>query len=136
MGVGPEVTDKLVLAIGRNKGDLGEVKSDSFGIRRSDDCPSSKRRRPPALPGTVDVPLALHLEVRVQRPPPDAREEVLAARQHPVDLFTGEVRGSQLRHAQIETGHRVARERRVQHPRRTKHGVTLRHAATPRSCAE
>ena len=87
-----------------------------------------ERGRVPSLTGAVDVPFALHLQVRVQRPVADAMKQVLPARHHAVHGLAGEVDRRDLRHAQLEPRHDGAGERVVESMRRAVDGVALRHA--------
>ena len=85
----------------------------------------------PALPPPVDVPLALHLEMRVQGVLADPVEQVLAARDNAVHHPTAQVDGRRLRHAQLEAGHLGARQHLVQAARRPEDRVTLGQGPVP-----
>ena len=66
--------------------------------------------------------------MRVQRPVPDAVQEVLAARRDAVHRRAAEVDGGGLRHAQFEPGDLAPCERLVEPLRRPEDRVALRHA--------
>ena len=127
--VGTEVADELLLVAGRDHLDVGEVEADGLPLGGADDRARLERGLAPALRRPVDVPLALHLEVGVQRVVADAVQQVLAARDDLVHGRAAQVDRRRLRHAQLEAGDLGARERLVEPLRRAEDGVALRHGA-------
>jgi hypothetical protein len=91
------------------------------------------RRRPPALAGPVQVPGAVHAQVRAERPVADAHEDVLAAGHHGVHHRSGEIGVGELRHPQIEPRDRAAPQRVVEARGRAVDGVAPQAPAPPRS---
>ena len=82
--IGTEVADQRLLGGRRHDGDVGEVEAHRLPLRavgcgRPDDGPRLERGIAPALAASVDVPFALHLEVRVQRLIADPVQQVLPA---------------------------------------------------------
>ena len=75
----------------------------------------------------TDLPLALHLEVRVDAGLGGADEQVLATADHLIDRLAGEVDGRELRHANIATRQRLSLQRLAEDRRRVPDGVAFGH---------
>ena len=132
--VGAEVSDDPILVGGRQHLDHREVEPDGVGTRDPDDRPRLERRTAPPLAGTVHVPPALHLEVRVERVGADAFEQVLPARDHLVHRLAAEVGGGAPRDADVEPRHLAAGERGRELRGRAVNGVALRHGRPRGAC--
>ncbi|MCT7363974.1 hypothetical protein A7G45_14275 [Mycolicibacterium llatzerense] len=75
----------------------------------------------------VDLPLALHLEVRVDAGPGGADEQVLAAAEHFVDLLSAEVDGRELRDANVAARQRLSLQCLAEHCCGMPDGVAFGH---------
>src|SRR6185295_2891913 len=75
----------------------------------------------------VDLPAALHLQMRMDAGLADADEQVLTAADDFVDHVAGEVDGGVARHPDIAPGQRLADECVAQDGSRVPDGIALRH---------
>ena len=115
--VGAEVADQGVLVRGRDEGHVVQPVADALpAVGGEDRADREGRAAVPARAGPVDVPTAVHAEVRAQGAVVgQADEQVLAAGDHLAHVDTGEVDGGQLRHPQFAAAQRRAGQRGV-HP--------------------
>jgi hypothetical protein len=82
---------------------------------------------PPLRAVPVEVPGALHLQMRVDARLPHVSHQVLAAAEHLVHYLTGEVDGGEGRHPHIAAGERGTVQSLVETACAAVDGVALRH---------
>ena len=114
--VRPEVPDDRVLVGGRQQVDDRQPVADGLPRRRLEHRPHLPLRPAgPAVAGPVEVPGAVHPEVRVQRQPArQPGQQVLAARHDLEHRLPGQVDRRQRRHPEVAAHQHVPGQRLVQ----------------------
>ena len=133
-----EVGDECGLVVAGNDLDDAEGEPDGLAGLDAEHDAHLLRGTAPLLALGVDVPGALHLEVRVERPGAvrvDAGEQVLAPRQGADHGATGEVPGGIAGHPEVGDRQPVAGEGAVELGGSAPDGVTLRHAVSTPSAS-
>ena len=115
---GPRWPTTRVLLGGGQQLDHGEAVADGDAVRDLEDDPYLESGPPrPRLAGPIEVPGAVHPEVRVQSQRHlaiDPGQQVLAARDHLEDLVAGQVGGRQRGHPEVGAQQHASGERFVQ----------------------
>jgi phage shock protein A len=128
--IGTEVADEPVLLGRRDEVDVVQPVSDALPVvGREDQTDVVGRAAVPGGPGAVDVPAAVHPEVRAQRPvvgQPD--QQVLPSGHDLADGDAGQVEGRQLGDAELAAAQAAAGQRGVHPLRGQPHGVSLGHS--------
>src|SRR6185295_17156422 len=82
---------------------------------------------PARLIDSVDLPAAIHLQMRMNAGLTDADEQVLAAAEHLVDDLAGEINGGEFRYPDVASCQRLPGEGIAQDGCGVPDGVALRH---------